>query len=354
MMQSDKPPYPIWGRRDVLVGAAAAGLSNVSGVVSQDFLSISSQIDIVEAKAKHGEIYETVPLRQENINIAAIQSAVGTIEENNLRRGIKQNVLMMSECIDRVQSHFRPADLICFHDLSLQGLARGDFRQLRRMAVEMPGEEIEVLTKKAREYSCYLKFGGYATDSDWPGHVLFITALVGPDGRLIAKDWKLRHSQANRLKGEQLTTTISDVVEEYVEMYGTDSVFRVHRTNIGNLAMASVQGMPEVFRSMALRGAELFLRTAQGGFHSWDIRASAGHNYCYSIVVANCEPNNLERNSFYAATWDGGTAIYGPNGDTIAECSPKWEQTVVASVPIASFRKRRLTPPTNTNISIFV
>jgi len=352
-MQFDKPNHPLCGRRDILMGAAVAGFTAVGGVASQHSLPRSSHIDMIEGKAEHGGPYETVPLRRENIRIAAIQSVVGTIDDNNSKRIIKDNVMMMSESIDRVQANSGPVDLICFHDLSLQGLSLGDFRQLKRMAVEMPGEEIEVLIKKAREHSCYLKFGGYARDSDWPGHVLLITALIGPDGRLIAKDWKLRHGQGDVLKGDQLTTTISDVTEEYVEMYGTDAVFRVHKTSMGNLAMASVQGMPEVFRSLALRGAEFFLRTAHSGFHGWDIKASAAHNYCYSVVVANCEPNKLERDSSLAATYRGGTAIYDPNGVTVAESSPRWEQTLVAAVPIGSFRKRRLLLPRNTNISMF-
>lgn len=43
---------------------------------------------------------------------------------------------------------------------------------------------------------------------------------------------------------------------------------------MGNLATSLVQRAPELFRAFAMKGAEIMLRTASGGFSDADVQAS--------------------------------------------------------------------------------
>ena len=127
-------------------------------------------------------------------------------------------------------------------------------------------------------------------------------------------------------------------------MYGADAVIPVARTPIGNLAGSSVQREPELFRCMALKGCELLLRTATGGFEPEDIRMMSYYNSIYSVVVNNAvSPDNP---GFFDDQdgGAGGSAIYGPRGETLSIANSKFDQAVVARVPIASFRASHRIP----------
>ena len=208
----------------------------------------------------------------------------------------------------------------------------------------MPGPETEAIAEKARKYQCYIKFGAYVIDKEWPGHILSVTSIIGPEGQIVARDWKARNIKGVFTGFELVTTTVYNVLDRYIEMYGADAVIPVHRTPIGNLATSSTQLEPELFRAMAMKGAELILRTASGGFTPGDIQMTAAYNRVYTVIVNNSvspeNPGFLD-DAFGGA---GGTAIYGPRGETLAEADSKFEQQVIARVPIASFRERHQVP----------
>lgn len=86
------------------------------------------------------------------------------------------------------------------------------------------GPETESVAEKARQYGCYIVFGSYAVDPDWPNHILSITTIMGPDGTIMDKHWKARNIKGVFPGVELFTTTIYDVLDRYVEMYGADAV----------------------------------------------------------------------------------------------------------------------------------
>ena len=250
----------------------------------------------------------------------------------------------MLELIDKSQFFGGRKDLLCFHEFPLQGWNPWDRKELERLCIEVPGEETEAIAAKAREHGCYIKFGAYVMDKDWPGHVLSITSIIGPDGEIVARDWKARNIKGTFPGFELVTTTVYNVLDRYVEMYGADAVIPVHRTPIGNLATSSTQMEPELFRCMAMKGAELILRTASGGFTPGDMQMTAAYNKVYTVIVNNAvSPDNpgFMDDAFGGA---GGTAIYGPRGETVAEADSKFEQQVIARIPIAAFRQRHAIP----------
>ena len=91
-----------------------------------------------------------------------------------------------------------------------------------------------------------------------------------------------------------------------------------------------------------MKGGEIFLRTATGGFTPWDIQATAGYNRVYVAVCNNAvSPNNP---GFFDDASSGGSTIYDPRAKVMAEANTKFETLVSARIPIAQFRKRHRQP----------
>ncbi|MBK7312271.1 nitrilase-related carbon-nitrogen hydrolase [Candidatus Aalborgicola defluviihabitans] len=292
----------------------------------------------------NGRAYERKPLRSDVITVAAVQSRIRSVDAQSSAPGIRANLAHMVELIDKVQGFGGVKDLLCFHEFPLQGWNPWDRKELERVAITIPGPETEVIAAKARQYNCYIQFGAYVVDKDWPGHILSITSIIGPNGELVARDWKARNIVGVFPGFELVTTTIYNVLDRFVEMYGADAVIPVHRTDIGNLATSSTQLEPELFRAMALKGAEVLLRTASGGFNADDIRMTSLYNKVYSVIVNNAVSPDNPRFLDDPGGGAGGTEILGPRGESLAKASSKFEQDVVARLPLASYRATHQIP----------
>jgi predicted amidohydrolase len=317
-----------------LAGLAAAGHAPASAAAPDQPVNV----------APNGRAYDRVPLRRDTVTVGAIQTRIRAVDGKAPAPGIRANLAHMLDVIDKVQNFGGRKDLLCFHEFPLQGWNPWDRKELERLSIEIPGPETEQIAAKARQYQCYIQFGAYAVDRDWPGHVLSITSIIGPDGRIVARDWKARNIVGVFPEFELVTTTVYNVLDRFIEMYGADAVIPVHRTDIGNLCTSSTQLEPELFRAMALKGAEIILRTASGGFSADDMKMTSIYNRVYTVIVNNAvspdNPNFLDD----ANGGSGGTAIYGPRGEVLAKADSKFEQEVVARLPMAQYRATHQIP----------
>jgi predicted amidohydrolase len=325
-------------RRHFVTGAAAVAGGSLSPALGA--AATTGPVTV----PKNGRAYPRVPLRKDTITVAAVQSRIRAVDGKAPAAGIRENLAHMLELIDKVQFYGGVKDLLCFHEFPLQGWNPWDRRDLERLSVEIPGPETDAIAARAKQYGCYIQFGAYARDRDWPGHVLSITSIIGPKGDLVARDWKARNIVGVFPDFELVTTTVYNVLDRYVEMYGEDAIVPVHQTDIGNLATSSTQLEPELFRVMAMKGAEILLRTASGGFEAEDIKMVSRYNRVYSVIVNNAvspgNPGFLDD----AGGGAGGTAIYDPRGEAIAQADSKFEQDVVARIPLAQYRATHRIP----------
>lgn len=336
-------------RRDFLAGTAATVAT--AAAASLGVLGVSGAAQGAQATTRKGSqaldmrtdgTYETVELAKPSWTLGLIQSRVHSFDASQWKAGMKRNLEHMLHLIDNAFYYGAKPALLQFHEFPLSGWRKWDRAEINKFSIEIPGEETEALAKKAREYDTWIVFGAYAKDPDWPGHVLSITTVMNNKGEIVGKDWKARNIKGVFPGFELFTTTVYDVLDRYVEMYGRDAVLPVHRTPLGNICTSSTQREPEIFRAMAIKGAELFLRTATGGFSPMDIPATAMYNGVYSSVVNNSiSPDN---GPFFDDPGAGGTAIYGPNGEPLAEATSKHEQMVAARIPIAELRARHRQP----------
>ena len=331
-------------RRSFLTGAAGlaaigagAGLLDASGGARAAMGKGPDEVNL-----RVDGTYETVDLAKPAWTLALAQTRVHSFEPKETRSALKRNLEHMLDTIDRAFYFGARPDLLQFHEFPLQGWRRWTRKEAYQLSIELPGVETEAIAKKCREYDTWIVFGAYVRDPDWPGHVLSVTTVMDNKGEIVDKHWKARNIKGVFPGFELFTTTIYDVLDRYVEMYGRDAVIPVTRTPLGNIATSSAQREPELFRAMAMKGAEIFLRTASGGFSPLDIQACAMYNGVYSSVVNNSiSPDN---GPFFDDPGSGGTALYGPNGDVVSEASSKHEQVVVGRIPIAEFRARKRQP----------
>jgi predicted amidohydrolase len=293
--------------------------------------------------------YPVVPLERESIRIGLVQTRFRSIDPDNVERSRKENLAYMLDWIDRAQqdSHH---DVLMFHELPLTGLSMTWNRAtILKGCIEIPGVETEAIAQKAQQHRCYVIFGAYVVDRAWPGHFVSATTMIGPDGRIVDSQWKARNIMGALGGIELMTTTIFNVLDRYVEMYGWDRVLPVARTPIGNIALSSVQLEPELFRAFGMKGAEIVLRTATGRYRMADMQGAPLHNGFWSAVVNNAslpdDPQGLRR--YWAdGDWRKPTAdstnvlttAFDARGNIVAQASDPTEQVVSFTIPIAAHR----------------
>ena len=329
------------------VGAAAAGALDWT-VFAAPASATEGQGEPLQMRSDGS--YATVPLAKDTLSIAVAQTRVVPVELDNIAATRRANVQHMLDVIDTANGFSGSKDMILFHEFPITGYRHTwDLDDARRVAIEIPGPETEMLAAKAREYGTWLVFGSYVRDPDWPRRLLSITTIMNDRGEIVAKDWKARNLKGFFPGGRELfTTTIYDVLDEYVERYGWDHVVPVIRTPLGNLYTSSSQLEPELFRAAAMKGAELMLRTATGNYSELDIRAVSLYNRVYTTIANN---SASPENRYYLADSNPGHAgIVGPDGEFFEQAETDFETLVYGRIPIAEFRARHRQPTVHSEL----
>lgn len=296
----------------------------------------------------HDGDYAKVELAKPVVTLGVVQSRVRGVDAATTRTASRTRADNLNHMLDLIDASFGwggPKDILFFHEFPITGYRASWGRaDTLRAAIEIPGEETEAIARKARQYNCWIVFGSYVRDDSWPNHVLSITSVMDNTGTIVDKHWKARNIKGLFGPGFELfTTTIYDVLDEYIERYGLDHVMPVTRTPLGNIVTSSVQREPELMRAFAMKGGEIFLRTATGGFTQADIASTSVHNGVYTAIVNNAiSPGNP--GFFEDPGNSGGSTIYGPDGAVLAEAGSQFETIVNARLPMAQFRQRHTIP----------
>jgi len=329
-------------RRALLTGVAAASVAaataNADNTPSPAASNAPGAGSI--AVAQRGS-YEKVALKQDFINVAAIQSQLYSIDLRDKAATNKRNLQRVLRLIDLAQNSPEEwngerrwgskVDLICMHEFPIQGFQPWTRKELNQIAYELPGPESEAIGERAKRYGCYISFGCYAKEKDWPDHVINMSVLVGPDGKIVSKQWKARNILGLFGDGALIGTTVYDVLDRYVEMYGWDAVLPVARTDIGNIAITAVGAEPMLYTCLGLKGAEILVLSVTGGSNA----------EFYTMGVGNAvSPNNIGFPES-SGTRDEGTVIVDPRGTVLAKTDNHHEDIITARIPIADFRKTR-------------
>ncbi len=339
MSDTKKESDRLVNRRDLLgaatLGAAAVTLGAGAGPAHA---AADSKVSV-----HVGGKYEQVPLRKDMLRVTAVQSPIRSVRDTkNPAKEMKANVDHMCDMIDAANGFPGPQDLVCFHEQPIMGWQPWNLEEALRVAIEVPGPEIEALGKKAKQYGCYITFGTYAKDKDWPGHLLLNGILIGPDGKVAANHWKTNNGRGFKPGWDIFTTSIYDVLDRYREMYGEDEVLPIARTDIGNISCSVTPMQPDLMRAHTMKGMELRLSSSSGGYSIEDAQMVSGYNRLWSVVVN--QSMSPEQPGFPEFSGSGDTAIFGPNGRIVARARSFSEEFVSTTIPMAEFRRTRSIP----------
>jgi len=347
---------PKLDRRSLLTGAAAASLAAAASTLQSDVAAAQTAGSAGSAaggkvSVSQRGVYEKVPLKQDVINVAAIQSQLYSIDLRDRANTLKRNLNRILRLIDLAQNSPEEwggerrwgskVDLISMHEFPIQGFQPWNRKELNQIAFELPGPESEAIGERAKRYGCYISWGCYAKEKDWPDHVINMSVLTGPDGKIVSKQWKARNILGLFGDGALIGTTVYDVLDRYVEMYGWDAVMPVARTDIGNIAITAVGAEPLLYTCLGLKGAEVLVLSVTGGSNAESAIATARAGRLYTMGVGNAvSPNNIGFPEG-SGTRDEGTVIVDPRGTVLAKTDNHHEEIITARIPIAEYRRSR-------------
>jgi hypothetical protein len=193
--------------------------------------------------------YDTVPLEKDVITLKVLQTTVRNLSDYpTIEEGLESNLAHMKAMADEACTTGNKPDILLYHEFPLTGYSSGSRTEKLKYTVQMPGPETEFLGEIARNCDTYIIFGSYATDPDWPGHILSLNAVINTDGELVERYWKTRNIK--RLYDDR---EISGIPR------GEDGVWQYRRIN-------------RAIRSVCLRG----LLNAGRGNHAADSHAVCG------------------------------------------------------------------------------
>ncbi|WP_350284567.1 carbon-nitrogen hydrolase family protein [uncultured Croceitalea sp.] len=282
--------------------------------------------------------YSKVPLEKDTVVLKVMQTRVKSLSRfPSIEEGLEENMKYMEQMAEQAMNEGDKPDFILFHEFPLTGYSSGTRQQKLPFTIEVPGPETERIGKIAQKCDCYVIFGSYVRDAEWPDHILSINTVMGRDGKVAKTFWKSRNIKRLYKDREITTTTIEAVRDSYRKKYGIEEEFPVLQTEFGNIAVSTVQFDPFIYAAFAMRGTEIMLRTATL-FAEEDVVFTAWSNDFYSAMANFTLPVSTGYNA-------GESVIVGPDGTILAKHPSKEEDGIVeAKIPIATFRKDRTIP----------
>ena len=199
-------------------------------------------------------------------------TAVGlipTVRGIRTRKDITQNLEHLSHLVKAaawLSSLDLPVRLIAFPEGALQGfndevLDLDHVTFAREGAIDIPGEETEVLGGIAREYGAFVMAQAKARHPDLKDRFFNVGFIIDPRGTVI-----LQHYKVSPLFPVEHSVCPHDVYDWWVRKNGKtlDAFWPVVDTEIGRLGimMANEGSYPENARALALNGAEVVYRAS--------------------------------------------------------------------------------------------
>ena len=267
---------------------------------------------------------------------------------------IKKNLDRCKELIDYAAGYYWewPCKLVTFPEYFLQGVTTPGKGEKKRgqfvdVAIEVPGDEIQELAEKAKEYGLFIAGGGIVEKlPDFPGYWFNTGIIIGPSGDVVLKYHKW-HIPACLGLG----TSPHDVFDKYKELFGGDlkSLFPVVDTEIGKLGIYTCYDgwTPEVSRALAFNGGEVLIHStalpcdlAEGMTDTWTLinRARAHDNMVYVVAP---DWGRVEYKYYPENFCPGRSQIIDYHGRVIAEAPYPGESVVGAMIDIEALRRRR-------------
>jgi len=201
--------------------------------------------------------------QQDYFSIAAMQTEVyqcqgrKEISEKNLRQHLKLLDFYVPYWSRIIAA---PCRLVVFPEFALHGMPQNPDGSWNGVAIDIPGEETELLGEKAKELNIYIASHAWMEYPDFPGRPFSVAFLVAPNGKVILKHHKLIET---RTFGAG-STAPGDAYDWFVDKFGDglDAFFPVADTELGKVGfLICGEGQyAEISRGLMMNGAEILLR----------------------------------------------------------------------------------------------
>ncbi|QFU77809.1 nitrilase [Halioglobus maricola] len=124
-----------------------------------------------------------------------------------------------------------------------------------KACIEIGGPEYEKLGEVAQKHGIYLSGNAYELDPHFTNLYFQTSFIIDPCGDVVLRYRRLV---------SMFAPTPHDVLDQYLDAYGEDSLFPVAETDIGRLACVASEEIlyPELTRAHALRGAEIICHSS--------------------------------------------------------------------------------------------
>jgi predicted amidohydrolase len=288
--------------------------------------------------------------QQDYFNLAAIQPEVYYCEdrkeifEKNLRRQLELIDWVVPYCSTLIAA---PCRLVVFPEFCLHGLPMENDGRWNGVAIDIPGEETELLGKKAKELNIYIASHAWTEYPDFKNRPFSVAFLVSPDGKVILRHHKLVTTKIC----EAGDTAPGDAYDWFVKKFGDglDAFFDVAETELGKMGfqICGEGQYAEISRGLMMNGAEIIIRP-----NAWleplfrepqDLMAlcsrfNAFANMCY-LVESNL--SYYYAPGFPKGAMAGHSQVIDYTGRILSRTSQTGESFVAAEVNMQSLRRYR-------------
>jgi predicted amidohydrolase len=207
-------------------------------------------------------------------------------------------------------------------------------------AISATGPEYEKLAEIAQQNQVFLSGNVYELDDHFTDLYFQTSFIIDSSGETILRYRRLV---------SMFAPTPHDVLNEYLDVYGEDSLFPVASTELGNLACVASEEIlyPEITRCLAMRGAEVILHStsevSSTELTPKDIakRARAVENLCY-VVSSNTA--GIADIDFPAESTDGLSKLVDFKGRVMCEAATGESMVANAEIDIDALRRYRNKP----------
>jgi predicted amidohydrolase len=218
---------------------------------------------------------------------------------------------------------------------------------IQRLAIRIPGEETDVLAKKAIEHDTYIAAANLEFDPDWPDFFFNCGFIINPRGKIILK---YRKTLTNNTA--ELSASVHDYLREYKNpITQKPDPFPVVDTAIGRLAVmvCADQRAVEIPRVYSMKGAEVILHLTSSGTWSPRVGGPTGiieartrtraSDNCVYWIESNWGP--VLESIVPRGVMDGYSRVYDYNGGLLAIAPDSNEYIVRAVIDIDAVRRLR-------------
>ena len=214
----------------------------------------------------------------------------------------------------------------------------GPYRDFPQNSEPIPGPTTDALAASAQRHQAYVLGGSLIESSPQSGRFFNTSVLFGPDGRRLAAYRKIHRFDVN-VPGE-----VRDQESRTIEAGDELVVVRLPELTVG-LAICFDLRFPEMFRQMAVAGAEVFLlpaafAQATGRVH-WEVllRARAIENLAYVVAAA-------QHSQDLGGTWRyGRSMVVAPWGEVLGASPETGDDVVLVDVDRQTVTERRQQMP---------